>query len=110
MTLAMGGVPVGGVTTTTTSGVPLIENANTSSFVREGGNVMDVLTVVERLKQSVKHEMAMKFERTHSLVLDIVQPRTAAHLASATLPLIPDPLAIATELKTRGFGGRSVKA
>ena len=110
VTLAMGGVPVGGVTTTTTSGVPLIENANTSSFVREGGNVMDVLTVVERLKQSVKHEMAMKFERTHSLVLDIVQPRTAAHLASATLPLIPDPLAIATELKTRGFGGRSVKA
>jgi|TARA_B110000977_G_scaffold193298_1_gene268082 hypothetical protein len=54
--------------------------------------------------------MAMKFERSRALVLDIVSPRTAAHLASATLPLIPDPLAIATELKHRGFVGRTVKA
>ena len=75
---------------------------------------LDVLAVVERLKRSVQREMGMKFERTVELVTQTLSPRTAAHLACSMIPAMPDPLAIATEAKARGFagmkGGSAVKA
>jgi hypothetical protein len=76
--------------------------------------MLDVLAVVERLKRSVQREMGMKFERTVELVTQTLSPRTAAHLACSMIPAMPDPLAIATEAKARGFtgmkGGSAVKA
>ena len=68
--------------------------------------MLNALAVVELLKQSVRREMRMKFEKTTELVTSTLSPRTAAHLASAMLPAMPDPLAIATEAKARGFTGK----
>jgi hypothetical protein len=70
-----------------------------------GAKMLDVLAVVERLKRSVQREMGMKFERTVELVTQTLSPRTAAHLACSMIPAMPDPLAIATEAKARGFTG-----
>lgn len=71
-----------------------------------GAKMLNALAVVELLKQSVRREMRMKFEKTTELVTSTLSPRTAAHLASAMLPAMPDPLAIATEAKARGFTGK----
>jgi hypothetical protein len=70
-----------------------------------GAKMLDVLAVVELLKRSVQREMGMKFERTVELVTQTLSPRTAAHLACSMIPAMPDPLAIATEAKARGFTG-----
>jgi len=65
----------------------------------------DALAVVELLRESVRREMRMKCEKTAELITRTLSPRTAAHLASAMLPALPDPLAIAAEAKARGFRG-----
>ena len=85
------------------------ETLRNGSFAVGGAKMMDVLTIVELLKRSVKREMNLKFDRIRRLVIEVLSPRTAAHLASATYPAIPDPLAIATELKARKFAGARVK-
>ena len=89
-----------------------VPSVPTSSHVC--AKTLDVLAVVERLKRSVQREMGMKFERTVELVTQTLSPRTAAHLACSMIPAMPDPLAIATEAKARGFtgmkGGSAVKA
>ena len=64
-----------------------------------------MLAVVELLKQSVRREMSMKFEKTAELITRTLSPRTAAYLGCLMLPALPDPLAIATEAKARGFRG-----
>ena len=82
---------------------PAFQSIPTSSHA--GAKMLDVLAVVELLKRSVQREMGMKFERTFELVTQTLSPRTAAHLACSMMPAMPDPLAIATEAKARGFAG-----
>jgi hypothetical protein len=77
----------------------------TVSAQTPGAKTPDALAVVELLRESVRREMRMKCEKTAELITRTLSPRTAAHLASAMLPALPDPLAIAAEAKARGFRG-----
>ena len=70
---------------------------------------MDALAVVDLLKRSVQREMSIKFEKSNELLTTTLSPRTAVHLVSAMLPAMPDPLAIATEAKARGFTGTKIR-
>ena len=106
MTLAMGSAPRVDDKNRNPSGggdAPAFQSIPTSSHA--GAKMLDVLAVVELLKRSVQREMGMKFERTFELVTQTLSPRTAAHLACSMMPAMPDPLAIATEAKARGFAG-----
>ena len=116
VTLAMGSAARVDDETRKPSGVgdasAFVPSIPTSSHA--GAKMLDVLAVVELLKRSVQREMGMKCERTVELVTQTLSPRTAAHLACSMIPAMPDPLAIATEAKARGFagmkGGSAVKA
>jgi len=74
-----------------------------------GAKMLDALAVVDLLKRSVRREMSIKFEKSNELLTTTLSPRTAVHLVSAMLPAMPDPLAIATEAKARGFTGTKIR-
>ena len=105
VTLVAGGAP--GASPSREESGPGQTVGRTVSAQTPGARTPDVLAVVELLKQSVRREMSMKFEKTAELITRTLSPRTAAYLGCLMLPALPDPLAIATEAKARGFRGNN---
>ena len=105
VTLVAGGAP--GTAPSREESGPGQTVGRTVSAQTPGARTPDVLAVVELLRQSVRREMSMKFEKTAELITRTLSPRTAAYLGCLMLPALPDPLAIATEAKARGFRGNN---
>lgn len=74
------------------------------SFPTQGARVVDVLRVTEALKRSVQDEIALKMDMSKSLMAERLNVRASARIIVESHPLLPDPLALATELKQRGYG------
>ena len=74
------------------------------SFPTQGARVVDVLRVTEALKRSVQDEIALKMDMSKSLLAERLNVRASARIMVESHPLLPDPLALATELKQRGYG------
>ena len=74
------------------------------SFPTQGARVVDVLRVTEALKRSVQDEIALKMDMSKALMAERLNVRASARIIVESHPLLPDPLALATELKQRGYG------
>eukprot|EP00740_Mantoniella_antarctica_P021638 CAMPEP_0198678370 /NCGR_PEP_ID=MMETSP1468-20131203/658_1 /TAXON_ID=1461545 /ORGANISM="Mantoniella sp, Strain CCMP1436" /LENGTH=63 /DNA_ID=CAMNT_0044415625 /DNA_START=62 /DNA_END=253 /DNA_ORIENTATION=- len=59
------------------------------------------MSVLDALKASVAEELKFKADRVKEIINGAVQARTAAHIVIMSYPLLPDPLAIASELARR---------
>mmetsp|Transcript_4213 Transcript_4213/g.10294 ORF Transcript_4213/g.10294 Transcript_4213/m.10294 type:complete len:197 (-) Transcript_4213:469-1059(-) len=70
-----------------------------TSFVDQCNMFTDTLSILEALKQNVAEELAFESEKMMEIIS--VQARMSAHIVILSYPLLPDPLAMATELMRR---------
>ena len=59
------------------------------------------MSVIDALKASVAEELKFKHIQSSELIQGVVQVRTCAHVAILSYPLLPDPLAVASEIIRR---------
>lgn len=71
------------------------------SFKAHSDMFTDTMSVIDALKASVADELKFKHVNTSELIGGVVQARTAAHVAILSFPLLPDPLAVASEIIRR---------
>lgn len=71
------------------------------THLQRGGNVSSAMKALNELKLSVQSELNVRKEMICDLVNRRLQPRTVARLMVLSLPMFPDPLAVALELKLR---------
>ena len=81
-----------------------ISAPDSASFPTQGARVVDMLHVTEALKRSVQDEIALKMDMSKTLMAERLNVRASARIIVESYPLLPDPLALATELKQRGYG------
>ena len=81
--------------------VPSIDDATLSSFSAHTSLYIDTMSIIEALKASVAAELKFKHDNTSDLINGRVTARTCAHIALLSYPLMPDPLAVASEVAAR---------
>ena len=52
----------------------------------------------------MQDEIALKMDMSKTLMAERLNVRASARIIVESYPLLPDPLALATELKQRGYG------
>lgn len=92
---------VGGAEVTAAAGRDAAHVTGLDTFKAHSDMFIDTMSVIDALKASVADELKFKHVNSSELVSSVVQARTAAHVAVLSFPLLPDPLAVASEIIRR---------